>query len=76
MVTSKNPELEAALAWYHAHPKTLDQYSGEWVAIGSGGVLAHSKDVKEVLAASKKQGMRQPLLYKVPPAGILALWRR
>lgn len=68
-------QLNAAVAWYRAHPKLLKEHSGEWVAIGSVGVLAHDKDVKKVLAESRKQGFNQHLLYKVPPVGILALWR-
>jgi len=75
MTTHNNSELEAALAWYRSHRKLVEPYHGEWVAIGPGGVLAHDKNVKFVLAESKKQGFKQPLLYKVPPEGILALWR-
>jgi hypothetical protein len=75
MSTVNNAELEAALAWYRAHPKLLDQHRGKWVAIGPKGMLAHNNDVKKVLAQSKKRGFPHPLLYKVPPAGILALWK-
>jgi hypothetical protein len=74
MSTANHAELEAALAWYQAHSKLLYQHRDQWVAIGPAGVLAHNKDVKKVLARSRKLGFPQPLLFKVPPAGMLALW--
>jgi hypothetical protein len=74
MSNHSKPDLKAALMWYRSNAKVVADYCGEWVAISSHGILAHGKDLNEVMAASKKQGIVRPLLYKVPPQGILALW--
>jgi len=66
--------LQAALGWYRSNCDAVSQYSGQWVAIGSAGVLAHGYDLEVVMAASERKGYARPLLYKVPPQGILAMW--
>ena len=68
-------ELDGAIKWYRAHAESVGRYFGEWVAIGPTGVVAHSTDLKEVSVQAKKKGFARPLLHKVPPKGILALWR-
>jgi hypothetical protein len=67
-------ELDTAIKWYRTHSESVSKYFGEWVAIGSQGVVAHGSDLKNVSDMSKKKGVARPLLYKVPPKGILALW--
>jgi hypothetical protein len=74
MSTQRKSELKAALTWYRSNAKVVADYCGEWVAISPHGILAHGKDLNEVMDASKHQGFLSPLLYKVPPKGILALW--
>ena len=74
MASLHDLELAGAVAWHRSHPKAVAHYHGEWVAIGPVGVLARGEDLKNVLAESEMQGCEQPLLYKVPPKGILALW--
>jgi hypothetical protein len=75
MATEDKLLVKGALAWFRSHHKSMQQYSGQWVAIGPKGVLMHHNDLKIVVAESKKKGFQQPLLYKVPPEGLLALWR-
>ena len=74
MPKEDEPRVEGALAWFRSHHKTIQRYAGQWVAIGAEGVLMHHNDLKIVVAESKKKGFEQPLLYKVPPKGLLALW--
>ena len=66
--------LTAALTWQRAHPEAADEFPGQWVAIGPKGILAHGEELKVVRANAQKQGWTQPLLWKIPPKGILALW--
>ena len=74
MANDKKSDLDAALHWYRSNHAAVDEYCGEWVAIASSGVLAHGDELSGVIDEYKKQGFPNPLLYKVPPKGILALW--
>lgn len=74
MVEPTDADIKAALAWQRAHPEIAEQYCGQWVALGPKSVLAHGEDLKVVLAEAKRRGFAEPLLWKVPPRGILALW--
>ena len=74
MSKEDKPQVEGALTWFRSHHKTIERYPGQWVAVGPEGVLMHHKDIKLVMAESKKKGFQKPLLYKVPPKGLLALW--
>ena len=67
MATQNDSGLGAGLAWYRAHPKTVEQYREEWVAIGPGGILAHDKDIKTVLAESKSRDLSSQSSAKYPP---------
>ena len=73
MSTHDKSGLQASLAWYRSNYKAVEHYPDQWVAICPEGVLTHHQDVKVVVAEYKKQGHEQPLLYKVPPEGILAV---
>ena len=68
-------ELDGAIKWYRAHAESVGRHFGEWVAMGPNGVVAHGTDLKVVSGHAKKKGFAHPLLHKVPPEGILALWR-
>ena len=75
MATEDKPELTEALAWYRTHVDQVSKHRGQWVAIGPEGVVSHDKEIKTVVTESKKKGCGEPLLFKVPPVGVLALWR-
>ena len=74
MAELSDPKLTAALAWQRAHPEVANKFCGQWVAVGPHGVLSHGDDLKTVLAEAKGQGFHEPLLWKIPPRGVLALW--
>ena len=74
MPSHNKSEVDRALAWYRSNYKAVEHYSGQWVALSSDGVLAHGIDLEKVMIDSKNKGCDKPLLYKVPPDGILALW--
>ncbi len=48
--------------------KIYKKYSGMWVALDEGRtkVLATGKTAKEVLQTSRKRGVRNPIITKVP----------
>ena len=66
--------LTAALTWQRAHPEAAKEFAGQWVAIGPKGILAHGEELRAVRNKAEKKGWAQPLLWKVPPKGILAFW--
>ena len=74
MSTHEKPDLDAAFQWCRSNAEILRDYCGQWVAISPAGLLAYGYDLEEVLATSKSKGYARPLLYKVAPKAILALW--
>ncbi|MFH1561799.1 MAG: DUF5678 domain-containing protein [Nitrospirota bacterium] len=52
--------------WWLSHPEIEDKYSGEYIAIGKKGIVAHGKDFKQVLQEAEKHG-DEPFIHKVPP---------
>ncbi len=39
------------------------QYTGEWVALHKGGLIAHGRNGLEVLRAAQNQGVDPPLMH-------------
>ena len=56
------------LDWMSSHPKEVERYSGKWVAVSGGGIVAAGNSVSEVEAILKKKGIawEKVLLMKVP----------
>ena len=56
------------LEWMSAHPEEVERYSGKWVAVSIGGVVAAGNSVSEVEAILRKKGiaLEKVLLMKVP----------
>ena len=48
--------------------KVYKKYAGMWVALDENRTkaIAAGKTVKEVLQASRKQGVRNPIITKIP----------
>ena len=74
MAESSDSELTSTLAWQRAHPEITKKFCGQWVALGPDGVLSHGNNLKTVLAEARGQGFHEPLLWKIPPSGVLAFW--
>ena len=58
--------------WLLSHPEVEVQYPGEYIGIVEDSLVAHSKDLKEVLKKSEETG-KEPFIYKVPPADKLVV---
>ncbi len=56
--------------WIAQHPEILAQYHERWIAVVGEQVVASGYDLTEVLEAAKSFAP-DPLLFLVPPAGIL-----
>lgn len=50
------------------YPRDEDEFSGEYIAVVKGKIVAHGKQPKKVIMKAKKFG-REPLLTKVPSRG-------
>ena len=74
MEPNNDPDVLIAAQWYRANPSLADCYCGEWVAIGPDGIIAHGTDLKAVSGEAAILSAKKPLLFKVPPKGVLALW--
>lgn len=52
----------------------LSDYAGQWVAVCEERIVSHGEILKNVIEQAKVTcGSRQPLLFKVPNAGVLIL---
>ena len=48
--------------WVRQHQSQLKKYNGQWVAVGSFGVVGHSQNFSAVFAQARKHGV---LVFKV-----------
>jgi hypothetical protein len=53
--------------WLLSHPQVEVQYPGEYIGIVGDSLVAHGRDLKEVLEKAEETG-KEPFIYKVPPA--------
>ena len=58
--------------WLLSHPEVEVQYSGEYIGIVGDSLIAHSKDLRDVLKKAEEIG-KEPFIYKVPPADKLVV---
>ncbi len=60
-------EPPSAQGWLARHQNEVyGAYAGKWVAIGRFGVVAASVDFDEIYRRSKRAGLRDPVVFKVP----------
>jgi hypothetical protein len=60
-------EIDATVEWLAAQPGLLQPYEDEWVAVADEKIVAHGKDLDEVLAEARRQGHHDPRLVPVMP---------
>ncbi|MFQ5864872.1 MAG: DUF5678 domain-containing protein [bacterium] len=58
--------------WLLSHPEVETQYGGEYIGIVGDSLVAHGKDLKEVLKKAEETG-KEPFIYKVPHADKLVV---
>jgi hypothetical protein len=58
------PDLQGAMQWLAGNS---EQYSGQWVALDGGRLIAHSASHDEVAEAAKADGAYLPLITFVEP---------
>ncbi len=51
--------------WLIKHPKELEKYAGQYIAISNQKIIAHSHDFTEVFFKAKKKAEQEPLFHKV-----------
>ena len=51
--------------WLLSQTNIVAKYRGEYIAIVSNSVVAHGKDLEQVLKIAEKNG-KEPYIYKVP----------
>jgi hypothetical protein len=54
------------LRWLEEH---REEYSGQWVALHNGQLIAHSFDGEALVELVRKSGIRNPLIVFVEPPG-------
>lgn len=56
---------QSASALSSSHPRLIDEYPQEWIAVHHGGVRAHSKDLGDLLAQVDEAGIpRREILVR------------
>jgi hypothetical protein len=55
----RRPDLAPAMEWLHLHSK---EYSGQWVALDGGRLIAHGPDAMEVYANAEADGAYLPMI--------------
>jgi len=58
--------------WLLSHSEVETEYPGEYIGIINDSLVAHGKDLKEVLKKAEETG-REPFIYKVPPVDKLVV---
>jgi len=51
------------LLWIEAHPETVEQFHGEWVAFDGKTVVGHSRDFAALSQEMISQGREDAILY-------------
>jgi uncharacterized protein DUF5678 len=64
----RRPDPAPAMEWLHLHSK---EYSGQWVALDGGRLIAHGPDAMEVYAAAEADGAYLPMIKYIEPADAL-----
>ena len=55
------------LDWLSKNSKEIEKYSGKWIAFtAKKGILASSKNLREVMEITKKKNIKEPTVFKVP----------
>lgn len=55
------------LEWLSKHSKEVEKYSGKWIALKADkGIVASSKNLKEVIEIARKKNIKEPTVFKVP----------
>ncbi|HWF10195.1 MAG TPA: DUF5678 domain-containing protein, partial [Bryobacteraceae bacterium] len=57
-------DAPANLEWLH---RNRAAYTGEWVAIHKGRLIAHGKEGLDVFHAAQRQGINPPLMHHIVP---------
>lgn len=58
---------DSELVWLSENPEEVNKYSGKWIAILKGKILASGDSVKSVMVTVKRmQILGLPLITKVP----------
>jgi hypothetical protein len=63
------PDIPAtATEWIERNTGRLTKYAGQYVAITNKGIVAVADDFEGIYAKSKKKGIMNPLVFKIPKA--------
>lgn len=52
--------------WLLSHPEVETEHAGEFIAILGESIVAHGRNLREVLKEAEKNG-KKPFIRKVPP---------
>lgn len=53
--------------WLEKHPEKLRPHVGEYVVVEGRRVVAHSKDATKAVEHARRQGIKTPFIFFVPP---------
>ena len=61
-------EPQTATEWVNRNAARLTKYAGQYVAITNKGIVAVTDDFEAIYAKTKKKGIINPLVFKIPKA--------